>query len=142
MAEVIRDVEPLPLVPVTCTTGYVACGLSRALKRARIRSRLGSPRLPARPDSIASRLMWRSSQERVSPKEGLPPPGSGTSGGPGGGTKLGSVSDTPRGGRRAVGSGGCAAGALGLLLAGGTQHQARRHPLQHDGLVDHAAADV
>ena len=46
-----------------------------------MRSRLGSPRLPARPASIASRLMWRSSHASVSPKDGLPPPGSGSRGG-------------------------------------------------------------
>src|SRR5829696_6594279 len=61
MAATAEAVEPLPDVPVTWTTGYLHCGLSSALRIARMRVNLSSARC-RRP--AAERVAYRSRRIR------------------------------------------------------------------------------
>ena len=53
-ASIIRVVDVLPLVPVTCTTGYARCGSPSRLTSAATRSSVGSIWCSARRDPISS----------------------------------------------------------------------------------------
>src|ERR1039458_5446788 len=63
---IMAAVEPLPLVPVRCTDGYVRSGFPMRWTSSRIRSSVGSER---RLGILDSKSMWPSSQAAASAKE-------------------------------------------------------------------------